>query len=227
MFAIMPRSVQRGFVGLSRSSTKSSYGGTSPSIRPYTMLALNLVSQLICVAGVNQLSSVSTLFFGARSPSALPSCCAARYNKTIKRPTDRSLTPFLHSSTGFYLFAHFLVESIRGVNSGRTHGTQGHQLVFQRMVVRQWLERGARSGGRYGVYRIVLVFGPASPRAAGPKGSAGEEKLRYQFIFPPLEAGKIFLVRVPLVIVNMTPDLGATNPIAKDQSSLHSHESGH
>ncbi|KAH9992406.1 UAA transporter [Russula vinacea] len=56
MFAIMPKSVRRGFVGLGRpkgSSGSSSYS----SIRPYTMLALNLFTQLICVAGVNQLSS--------------------------------------------------------------------------------------------------------------------------------------------------------------------------
>lgn len=59
MFAIMPKSVRRGFVGLGRpkgSSGSSSYS----SIRPYTMLALNLFTQLICVAGVNQLSSVCT-----------------------------------------------------------------------------------------------------------------------------------------------------------------------
>jgi hypothetical protein len=81
MFAIMPQSVRRGFVGLSR--PKNSGGGGSPydghnnplltttnssslsSIirKPYTMLALNLLSQLICVAGVNQLSSVRTFFF--------------------------------------------------------------------------------------------------------------------------------------------------------------------
>ena len=76
MFAIMPQSVRRGFVGLSR--PKNSGGGSpydghnnplltsslSSIIRkPYTMLALNLLSQLICVAGVNQLSSVRTFFF--------------------------------------------------------------------------------------------------------------------------------------------------------------------
>jgi len=87
MFAIMPQSVRRGFVDLSR--PKNSGGGgydgghnnnalltlrlttttattdSSSSIviirRPYMILALNLLSQLICVAGVNQLSSVRTL----------------------------------------------------------------------------------------------------------------------------------------------------------------------
>ncbi|KAN0121158.1 UAA domain containing protein [Russula decolorans] len=75
MFAIMPQSVRRGFVGLSRPKNSGGAGGydghdnalltttrinsSSSSIfrRPYTMLALNLLSQLICVAGVNQLSS--------------------------------------------------------------------------------------------------------------------------------------------------------------------------
>jgi UDP-xylose/UDP-N-acetylglucosamine transporter B4 len=55
MFAIMPKSVRRGFVGLSR--PKGALASGSSSIRPYTMLALNLLTQLICVAGVNQLSS--------------------------------------------------------------------------------------------------------------------------------------------------------------------------
>lgn len=77
MFAIMPQSVRRGFVGLSHPKNSGGAGGgygggpenallttmtansSSSSIfrRPYTMLALNLLSQLICVAGVNQLSS--------------------------------------------------------------------------------------------------------------------------------------------------------------------------
>ncbi|KAF8498733.1 UAA-domain-containing protein [Russula emetica] len=58
MFAIMPQSVRRGFNGLSRPKNHS--GGRYDSIiirQPYTILALNLLSQLICVAGVNQLSS--------------------------------------------------------------------------------------------------------------------------------------------------------------------------
>jgi hypothetical protein len=81
MFAIMPQSVRRGFVGLSRPKNPGGGGGhhnghndallatttnsSSSSIfrRPYMMLALNLLSQLICVAGVNQLSSVRTFFY--------------------------------------------------------------------------------------------------------------------------------------------------------------------
>ena len=87
MFAIMPQSVRRGFVGLSRPKNSGGRGGgvggvggydghhnnalptttnnSSSSIigRPYAMLALNLLSQLICVAGVNQLSSVRPLFY--------------------------------------------------------------------------------------------------------------------------------------------------------------------
>lgn len=47
LFAFMPSHVRRGFVGLSSRGTG----------RSYTMLALNLLSQLVCVSGVNQLSS--------------------------------------------------------------------------------------------------------------------------------------------------------------------------
>ncbi|KAH9175972.1 UAA transporter family-domain-containing protein [Lactarius sanguifluus] len=47
LFALMPGHVRQGFVGLSSRKTG----------RPYTMLAFNLLSQLVCVTGVNQLSS--------------------------------------------------------------------------------------------------------------------------------------------------------------------------
>ncbi|KAH9046526.1 UAA transporter [Lactarius hengduanensis] len=47
LFALMPGHVRQGFVGLSSRTTG----------RPYTMLAFNLLSQLVCVTGVNQLSS--------------------------------------------------------------------------------------------------------------------------------------------------------------------------
>ena len=48
----MPSHVRQGFVGLSRRGTR----------RPYMMLALNLLSQLVCVSGVNQLSSVRIIY---------------------------------------------------------------------------------------------------------------------------------------------------------------------
>ena len=48
----MPGHVRQGFVGLSTRRRTTGY-------HPYTMLALNLLSQLVCVSGVNQLSSVS------------------------------------------------------------------------------------------------------------------------------------------------------------------------
>lgn len=69
--------------------------------------------------------------------------------------------------------------------------------MFQRLVVRQWLERGARSGGRHGVRWIVLVFGPASAHATGPKGQTGKEKLitlQVPIYFPPLEVTGISLL---------------------------------
>jgi len=61
MFAFMPRSVRRGFVGLSRPKSQWQGHGSaltiSSSIHPYTILAINMLTQLICVSGVNQLSS--------------------------------------------------------------------------------------------------------------------------------------------------------------------------
>jgi hypothetical protein len=89
MFAIMPRSVRRGFVGLSR---PKGYGSSSAltgasSIRPYTMLALNLLTQLICVAGVNQLSSVCTFFFWILTPPLPPTITAqACFNYSFTHP---------------------------------------------------------------------------------------------------------------------------------------------
>ncbi|KAI9440463.1 UAA transporter [Lactarius indigo] len=47
LFAFMPGHVRQGFASLSSRKTG----------RPYTMLALNLLTQLVCVSGVNQLSS--------------------------------------------------------------------------------------------------------------------------------------------------------------------------
>jgi len=61
------------------------------------------------------------------------------------------------------------IESVRGVNTGRTHDSQGNKFVFQRMVVRQWLERAARSGGRNGVCRIILVLNSASAGTGGAR----------------------------------------------------------
>ena len=67
MFAFMPKSVRRGFVGLSRPRSQWQGHGDAltigPSFHPYTILALNMLTQLICVSGVNQLSSVRTTFF--------------------------------------------------------------------------------------------------------------------------------------------------------------------
>jgi len=67
----MPSHVRQGFVGLSSRRTG----------RPYTMLALNLLSQLVCVSGVNQLSSVSNITLPP--PSSL----------SHTRPTAPTATP--------------------------------------------------------------------------------------------------------------------------------------
>ena len=94
MFAIMPHSVRRGFAGLSRpKNTGEGYDDVGhnnnllPSSiirhRPYTMLALNLLSQLICVAGVNQLSSVCTPFPPPLCPYSEP---VSKNLKKIKLP---------------------------------------------------------------------------------------------------------------------------------------------
>jgi hypothetical protein len=130
MFAIMPRSVQRGFVGLNRSSTESYGGGggggvSSSTIRPYTILALNLVSQLVCVAGVNQLSSVSHLlfYFWLARPFLL---LVSINNRTTDLPLHFPIRQLVYSLLFICLFFFsLLVESVRGVNSSRAHGAQG------------------------------------------------------------------------------------------------------
>lgn len=75
----MPRSVQRGFVGLGRPAKKSpGLGGAGVTsskgmgVHPYTILAFNLISQLICVSGVNQLSSVRPHFYFYFSQPIIP-----------------------------------------------------------------------------------------------------------------------------------------------------------
>jgi hypothetical protein len=65
------------------------------------------------------------------------------------------------------------LESVRGVNTSRPHGAQGDQFVFQRMVVRWWLECATRWGCRNGICRIVLVFASPGARAADPSWKAG------------------------------------------------------
>ena len=119
MFAIMPQSVRRGFVGLSRSKnhdgntfvTSSSSSSSIIIIRhPYTILALNLLTQLICVAGVNQLSSVR--FFKSFPLSfGWPAGAVSKIKRPIFSLIHFSPSPFPHSSKRFghslfiYLFA--------------------------------------------------------------------------------------------------------------------------
>lgn len=77
-------------------------------------------------------------------------------------------------------FFFFSVESVRGIDASGTHGPQSNQLVFQRVVVRYWLERTARRRCRHGIFRIILVFAPTGARATtinDHSGKAGEEKL--------------------------------------------------
>jgi len=235
MFAIMPQSVRRGFVGLSRPKNSGRGGGggggggggydghhnnalptttnnSSSSIigRPYAMLALNLLSQLICVAGVNQLSSVRPLFYFIFSLFNCLLNCFKLYKTTEIYTTDLLVhfthffthTPFTfpirqnglvtHFDYFFLFFILLPIESIRGVNTSRTHYAQGNKLVFQRVVVRQWLERAARSGGSYGVCRIILVFISAGAGTSGAKRQTGKDRLishafGYQFysLLPP------------------------------------------
>ncbi len=85
---------------------------------------------------------------------------------------------------GICLILFFLVsiESICGVNASRTHGAQGDQLVFQRVVVRERLEHPARRRCRHGICRIILVFAPPSARATRAPGKAGKEKLIFQCV---------------------------------------------
>ena len=82
-----------------------------------------------------------------------------------------------------YLYFYFVsVESVRGIDPSRTHGAQSNQLMFQRVVVRIWLECTARRRCRHGICRIILVFAPTDARATttnNHSGKAGEEKLMF------------------------------------------------
>lgn len=71
------------------------------------------------------------------------------------------------------------VESVGGINPSRTHGAKGYQLVFQRVVVRWWLELAARWWCRNGICRIILVFSSPGARASATStsGKAGKKKL--------------------------------------------------
>lgn len=142
MFALMPRSVYQGFVGLSRPS-----GHEGTSSRAYVILAVNMLTQLICVSGVNQLSSVCTyegpsspLFTVTRSlepynslPFSLMQDCRRQRGHTHRYTAAIFFTIYFfcccliyHSPPFFRLF----VESVRGINPSRTHCTQSDQLVF-------------------------------------------------------------------------------------------------
>ncbi|KAI0305976.1 UAA transporter family-domain-containing protein [Multifurca ochricompacta] len=74
LFAFMPRRVHQGFVNLSRPKDH----GTS---HPYMILALNTLSQLICVSGVNQLSSVCTESAPPSPFSTITISCLSRVRK--------------------------------------------------------------------------------------------------------------------------------------------------
>ena len=117
MFAFMPTSVRRGFVGLSRPnkshhgvnlgdavtnsmSSMSSTSKTGTGIHPYTILALNLITQLVCVSGVNQLSSVS-------HPSPVTFCTHAHTSPTSSPPLRGSL-PRL----SLFFFSFFFIVTV-------------------------------------------------------------------------------------------------------------------
>ena len=88
-----------------------------------------------------------------------------------------------------YLFIFLPVESVRRIDTSRTHSAQSNQLVFQRVVVRYWLECTARRRCRYGICRIILVFAHTGARATttnNHSGKAGEEKLMFFFNMRPL-----------------------------------------
>jgi len=79
------------------------------------------------------------------------------------------------------------VESVRGINASRTHGAKGNQLVFQRVVVRWWLEPAARWWCRNGICRIILVLASPGARASAtsPSGKAGKKKLIFFVMLRP------------------------------------------
>lgn len=108
MFLFMPSHVRQGFVGLSNRGTA----------RSYTMLGLNLLSQLVCVSGVNQLSSVRDNLLISSLATLAPT--ATRWHGACLRNCVQL--------TFFFPFVLFVVhsESIGRIDAGRPHGTQGN-----------------------------------------------------------------------------------------------------
>lgn len=105
----MPSHVQQGFVGLSSRGTA----------RSYTMLGLNLLSQLVCVSGVNQLSSVRDK---KKSINILPPFATTGHPS----PPGACLRRKLRAADSFFfspLVPH--LESIGRIDAGRPYGTQG------------------------------------------------------------------------------------------------------
>jgi hypothetical protein len=92
IFAFMPSSVYQGFVGLNSSN---GYGSTSK--RAYMVLALNLITQLICVSGVNKLSSVRLIFLNVQIESPTPASFVPPYYITI--PSHGSVTLAVRSAS--------------------------------------------------------------------------------------------------------------------------------
>jgi hypothetical protein len=121
----MPGHVRQGFVGLSTRHR------TTTGDRPYTMLALNLLSQLVCVSGVNQLSSVSTVTTKSINISPTgPTPPSTFASPTRRRPSPPNKpVPVSDCNTQLFLlttpFFPSSSESICRVNAGRSHGAQG------------------------------------------------------------------------------------------------------
>ena len=105
----MPSHVQQGFVGLSSRGTA----------RSYTMLGLNLLSQLVCVSGVNQLSSVRDQ---KKSINILPPPSPPR--GTHRHPVPVSGGNCVQLTLFFSPLVPHL-ESIGRIDAGRPYGTQG------------------------------------------------------------------------------------------------------
>lgn len=98
---------------------------------PYLILTGNLLTQLVCVSGVNQLTSV--------------------------RPPVPSLHSFILTTSCTNQRFHTPTASFLRLDKSRPYDPQSNKFVLQRLVVRQWLERTARCRCRNGLPRLDFV----------------------------------------------------------------------
>ena len=171
LFLLFVSDLKRGFRGLAEPAslapfTEDALGSFAPYV-PYAVLVANMITQLACVSGVNQLSAV-------RSSPLLSRSLPLRSQRRLLTSIIIWTRPFL----GFVLCSSWRSARLLGVDEPRPDGAQGDQPLLQRVVVRQRVERPARARRRHGVPRL-----PALHRGY----LTGKQTFACTFFFPELQ----------------------------------------